>query len=62
MLLSALFDQLVLLKQETIRKQQENFIKALETMPDFYLELKWDFESSFIPFISKVAPSGNQLK
>jgi hypothetical protein len=26
-------------------------------MPDFYLEIKWDFESSIIPLVSKIAPS-----
>jgi hypothetical protein len=24
---------------------------------DFYLEMKWEFESSLIPFFSKLAPS-----
>ena len=33
----------------------------LEKTPDFYIEMKWDFESSVIPFLSKIAPSGKEI-
>ena len=59
MLLSVLFDQLIALKKVTLMKQQEKLVKLLNLTPDFYLEMKWDFESSLIPFFSKLAPSGN---
>jgi len=57
-LISILFDQLAFQKQITIKAQQQDLIKILTAMPDFYLEMRWDFESSLVPFISKFAPSG----
>jgi len=56
-LISILFDQLAFQKQITIKAQQQDLIKILTAMPDFYLEMRWDFESSLVPFISKFAPS-----
>ena len=31
----------------------------MEKLPDFYFEMKWNFDSSVIPFIGFIAPSGN---
>jgi len=56
-LISILFDQLTFLKKITIQNQQQDLIKILMAMPNFYLEMKWDFESSLVPFLSKIAPS-----
>ena len=57
MLVSILLDCLMEKKRATLKKQQEDLIKYLNMTPDFYLEMKWDFESSIIPFLSKLAPS-----
>jgi hypothetical protein len=59
MLVAALLDQLIERKKRTIKAQQEKLVALLKKTPDFYIEMKWVFESSFIPFVSKFAPSGN---
>lgn len=56
-----LFDYLYMLKKEFLLNEKEKLVKLLEKMPDFYFEMKWDFESSVIPLIGKLAPSGFAL-
>lgn len=57
-----LFDYLYMLKKDFFLQEREKVIKVLNNMPDFYLEMKWDFESSVIPLLGKIAPSGEILK
>jgi len=52
-----LFDSLV---HENLKKYQIETMEIATQMlklPDFSIEIKWEFES-FIPFLSKLAPSG----
>lgn len=47
-----------MLKKEFFLKEKEKVIEVLNQMPDFYFEMKWDFESPVIPLLGKIAPSG----
>ena len=38
------------------KQKQETISEQLAEIPDFYLEIKWDFKSNFIPFISHFTP------
>eukprot|EP00741_Cyanophora_paradoxa_P005834 tig00000113_g5653.t1 len=38
-------------------ERKEYIMAALEKLPDFYMELKWEFESGFMPFVNAMAPS-----
>ena len=60
-MLSVLFDSLVEKRKQALIKQKEKLLEVLEATPNFYLEMKWDFESNLIPFVSKLAPSGIQF-
>ena len=56
-MLSVLFDSLVEKRKQILIKQRDQLVEVLEATPNFYLEMKWDFESNLIPFVSKLAPS-----
>mmetsp|Transcript_35311 Transcript_35311/g.57123 ORF Transcript_35311/g.57123 Transcript_35311/m.57123 type:complete len:745 (-) Transcript_35311:658-2892(-) len=50
----------VALQQRAYTKWQTKkdlIISALRKLPDFYLELKWEFDSLMLPFINAIAPS-----
>jgi len=47
-----------MLKKEFFREEKMRIIDMLGKLPDFDLEMKWDFESSVIPLLGKLAPSG----
>ena len=56
-----LLDSLIEKKKKKLKAQEANILKVLQSTPDFYLEMKWDFESNVIPFFSKLAPTGKYL-
>ncbi len=39
------------------KSKREEMFEQLVAIPDFYLEIKWDFRSSMIPFLSYFTPS-----
>ena len=42
--------------REALEARRPDLIQALTDMGDFYMELKWDFQS-WVPFLSRILPS-----
>ncbi|KAG4071079.1 hypothetical protein HA402_002751 [Bradysia odoriphaga] len=42
--------------REQMEQRRPNLIRALRQMGDFYMELKWDFQS-WVPLVSRILPS-----
>ncbi|KAL0277151.1 UNVERIFIED_CONTAM: hypothetical protein PYX00_004527 [Menopon gallinae] len=42
--------------REQMEERRPNLVKALNQMGDFYMELKWDFQS-WVPLVSRILPS-----
>ncbi|CAD7077619.1 unnamed protein product [Hermetia illucens] len=42
--------------REQMETRRPNLVKALQQMGDFYMELKWDFQS-WVPLVSRILPS-----
>ena len=55
-LLGIIFDHWWELKKEKWKKNRERIMTKLINIPDFYVELHWQFNSSVIPFLTKFAP------
>jgi ankyrin repeat domain-containing protein 13 len=56
-LMAISFDWLNIYKKEKIDKNKKKVKDRLKNIPDFYTEINWDCSSSWIPFLSKIAPS-----
>lgn len=52
-----LFDYMTYLKSERIKQKLKEQISNLENTIDYQIKLKWEFDSSIIPLIGKIAPS-----
>lgn len=57
-----LFDVKKELKRRKLLFEEQKLLSMLDKLPNFYLEMKWDFESSVIPFLSRLAPSGENYR
>lgn len=55
-LVGLLFDSLHAKKQQKWEVAKAKAVSALVQLPDFSMELKWEFDSSVIPLLSKFAP------
>jgi len=44
-------------KRQKWRRDLPGLVQAMSILPDFYLEIRGELESSVIPFVNKVAPS-----
>ena len=56
-LLAISFDQLNRRKKERWERSKHLIFAKLRLIPDFYVELHWECQSSWIPFLSKIAPN-----
>jgi hypothetical protein len=56
-LLAIVFDALNLKKKEKIERNKLRVLSRLNDVPDFYTEVHWEIQSSWIPFLNKIAPS-----
>ncbi|CAD8093713.1 unnamed protein product [Paramecium primaurelia] len=54
---SLLFDHLVQKRMFDIQQERSHIDQELLRINDFYLEMKWEFKSNLIPFISKITPN-----
>jgi ankyrin repeat domain-containing protein 13 len=55
-LLSLIFDHCWEQKKIKWKNESRKMITKLNNIPDFYMELDWQFNSSVIPFLAKFAP------
>ncbi|OMJ72895.1 hypothetical protein SteCoe_28559 [Stentor coeruleus] len=55
-IVSAIFDQLYKEKMHKWVEHKNLVLETLRKLPDFYMELNWEFDSSVIPLVSKIAP------
>lgn len=56
-LLAIAFDCLNAKKKEKIEVNKKKVLDRLKQIPDFYTEIHWECQSSWIPFLAKIAPS-----
>ena len=56
-MLALVFDWMSLRKKQKWEQKMPIVIQRLQKVPDFYTEMYWECQSSWIPFLSKIAPS-----
>lgn len=56
-LLVVIFDWMTLMKKQKWMRNQAKMLQRLDVIPDFYLEMHWECQSNWIPFLYKLAPN-----
>lgn len=56
-LLAIVFNCLNAKKKDKIERNKLRVLSRLDSVPDFYTEVHWECSSTWIPFLSKIAPS-----
>lgn len=54
---SLLFDYVSAYKLRSISENQQVIASSLAHLPDYEVQIKWEFDSSIIPLVSKLGPS-----
>lgn len=55
-IISSIFDKLYKQKMKKWVTNKALVLKTLKKLPDFYMEINWEFDSSVIPLVSRIAP------
>jgi len=56
-LVAVVFDRLNRQKKHKWEVGKPKIIQRLKNIPDFYIELHWEFQSNLVPFLSKLSPN-----
>jgi hypothetical protein len=51
-----IFDKMHKVRLGKMEEEKTKAVRGLKLLPDFYMEIKWEFDSKMIPFVSKLAP------
>lgn len=51
-----IFDVIIQKRKSKFLKNRDIVFYKLHEIPDFYIELKWDLDTTILPFVGKLMP------